>query len=155
MMKLRYIALLAIALPYAGNAGISLVSTIDNKPLAIPGAMFDTPAAKEFMSSGKNTYLGNADAIKTGKKIFQMYSCTACHGAKGEGAVGPNLIDDKWNYAKNANDQGIFETIWAGTAGGMGAKGAGAMVPDDPTQGLTPDEVLKVVAFLRSNAVKH
>lgn len=63
------------------------------------------------------------------------------------------MIDDKWNYAKNVNDQGIFETIWGGTAAGMGAKGKGLMQPDDPSVGLTADEMLKVVAFIRSNAI--
>lgn len=136
------------------KADIALKSTADGKSITIAPSLIDTPAAKEFMASGKNPYLGNADAIKAGKKTFQLYSCTACHGARGEGAVGPNLIDDNWNYAKNANDQGMFETIWAGTAGGMGAKGKGTMVPDDPSQGLSPDELLKVIAFLRSGAKK-
>ena len=150
--KLLVTALL-LSVPFVANAAITFTSTADGKTLAIPAESFSSPAAKEFLNSGKNTYLGNADAIKAGKKTFQLYSCTACHGAHGEGAVGPNLTDDKWNYPKNVNDQGIFETIWGGTAGGMGAKGVGLMQPDDPTQGLTPDEVLKVVAFLRSNAV--
>ncbi len=149
----RLILAVLASLPFVANAAITLTSTADSKPLAAPAESFDTPAAKEFLKSGKNTYLGNADAIKAGKKVFQLYSCTACHGARGEGAVGPNLIDDKWNYAKNANDQGIFETIWGGTAGGMGAKGKGLMQADDPSQGLTADEVLKVVAFIRSNAL--
>ncbi len=148
------LVILMSLLPFLAHAEITLKSTADSKPLNISADLIDTPAAKEFISSGKNIYLGNADAIKAGKKTFQLYSCTACHGSKGEGAVGPNLIDDNWNYAKNATDHGIFETIWAGTAGGMGAKGKGLMQADDPTQGLTPDELLKVIAFLRSNAVK-
>ena len=145
--------LLLTSLPSMSFAAISLTSTADGKAIDIPASQADTPAAKEFLNSGKNTYIGNTDAIKAGKKVFQLYSCTACHGSKGEGAVGPNLIDDKWNYAKNVEDKGIFETIWAGTAGGMGAKGKGLMQVDDPTQGLTVDETLKVVAFIRSNAV--
>ncbi|HSI46619.1 MAG TPA: cytochrome C, partial [Methylophilus sp.] len=39
---------------------------------------------------------------------------------------------------------------WHGTNGGMGAKGYGLMAPDD---GLKPDEVLQVIAFIRSNSV--
>lgn len=146
-------AAISLSLPLMVNAAQTFNSTADGKTIDIPANLFETPAAKEFLNTGKNPYIGNADAIKAGKKTFQLYSCTACHGAKGEGAVGPNLIDDKWNYAKNVSDKGIFETIWAGTAGGMGAKGLGLMQPDDPSQGLTTDELLKVVAFIRSNAV--
>lgn len=152
MLKLLSVLTLLMMPWLAQAADLKFVSTLDGKPLLIPADVVDSPAAKEFMASGKNSYIGNADAIKAGKKTFQLYSCTACHGAHAEGAVGPNLTDDKWNYAKNVNDQGIFETIWGGTAGGMGAKGKGLMLPDDPTQGLTVDEVLKVVAFIRSNA---
>src|SRR5450830_119991 len=152
MLKLLSFLMLMLITLAAGAADLQFVSTMDEKPLAIPADVVDSAAAKEFMASGKNAYIGNAEAIKAGKKTFQLYSCTACHGAHAEGAVGPNLTDDKWNYAKNVNDKGIFETIWGGTAGGMGAKGKGLMLPDDPTQGLTVDEVLKVVAFIRSNA---
>lgn len=149
----RMLLLISSMIPGFANAEIALKSTVDSKPLKIAPNLIDTTAVKEFKTTGKNMYLDNADAIKAGKKIYQLYSCNACHGGKGEGAVGPNLIDDNWNHAKNATDQGIFETIWGGTAGGMGAKGIGLMSPGDPTQGIKPDELLKVIAFIRSNSV--
>lgn len=63
--------------------------------------------------------------------------------------MGPGLIGENFRYAKNATNKGMFETIWHGTNGGMGAKGFGLMAPDD---GLKPDDVLKVIAFIRSHA---
>jgi cytochrome c-L len=151
-MKITHLILAATAvLPALANAAVSFTSTADGKAITIPAEMFDTPAAKEFLNTGKNSYIGKADAAKAGKKVYQLYSCGQCHGPIGNGQVGPNLRDDTWNYAKNATDKGIFETIWAGTAGGMGAKGKGLMLADDPSQGLTVDEMLKVVAFLRTN----
>ncbi len=138
-------------LAMAGNAmaDVNLTKTTDGSALGIDADKFDTPAAKEFLATGKNPYIGNEDAIKAGKKKFNLYSCVACHGGKGEGAVGPGLIGANFRYAKNATNKGMFETIWAGTNGGMGAKGFGLMAPDD---GLTPDELLKVIAFIRSNS---
>ena len=151
-MKITHLILAATAvLPALANAAVSFSSTADGKAITIPSEMFDTQAAKEFLNTGKNSYIGKADAAKAGKKVYQLYSCGQCHGPIGNGQVGPNLRDDTWNYAKNATDKGIFETIWAGTAGGMGAKGKGLMLADDPSQGLTVDEMLKVVAFLRTN----
>ncbi len=151
-MKLsQWIILMTATLPAMASAAQSFSSTADGKAITIPSELFDTPAAKEFLNSGKNSYIGKADAAKAGKKVYQLYSCGQCHGPIGNGQVGPNLRDDIWNYAKNATDKGIFETIWAGTAGGMGAKGKGLMLADDPSQGLTVDETLKVVAFLRTN----
>ena len=149
-MKISHIvAALLISVPLLAQAG-NFTSTADGKALNIPDDMFNTPAAKEFLSTGKNPYMGNADGVKAGKKVYQLYSCAQCHGPIGNGQVGPNLRDDTFNYAKNATDKGMFETIWGGSAGGMGAKGKGLMLEDDPTQGLTPDEVLKVSAFLRT-----
>jgi cytochrome c-L len=70
--------------------------------------MFDTPAAKEFLATGKNPYIGDADAIKVGKKKFNLYSCQACHGGAAEGAVGPSLQGPNFRYAKNATNKGMF-----------------------------------------------
>ena len=150
-MKLTYlIVTIAMSLPLFANADQTFISTNDGKTLAIPVNFFDTPAAKEFLNTGKNPYMNNADAMKAGKKVYQLYSCAQCHGPIGNGQVGPNLRDDTFNYAKNATDKGMFETLWAGAPGGMGAKGKGLMLPDDPSQGLSVDEILKVSAFLRS-----
>ena len=150
-MKINAFVLSAcLSLPILAIADVSFISTNDGKALTIPANLFDTPAAKEFLSTGKNPYMNNADAVKAGKKVYQLYSCAQCHGPIGNGQVGPNLRDDTFNYAKNATDKGMFETLWAGAPAGMGAKGKGLMQPDDPTQGLTPDEILKVSAFLRT-----
>ena len=133
----------------AGSA-IALVDTQEGKPLVIDAALFDTPAAKEFLATGKNPYIGNAEAVAAGKKVFGLYSCTQCHGPEAKGQVGPGLIGPTFHYPKNATNKGMFETVWHGTNGGMGAKGIGLMDPTDAKNGVTPDELLKVIAWIRS-----
>lgn len=150
------ITLLLIASCSGGSSGgsgamINFVATQDGAPLEIKADLFDTPTAKEFMTTGKNTYIGQADAIAAGKKLFQMYSCTQCHGGDAGGQTGPSLHGPNFNYAKNATNKGMFETVWHGTNGGMGAKGKGLMDPTDPSNGLTPDELLKIQAWIRSH----
>lgn len=130
--------------------GIEFVTTQDGKPLVIDAALFDTPEAKEFLATGKNPYIGNAEAIAKGKKVFQLYSCTQCHGPEAKGQVGPGLTGPNYKYPKNATDKGMFETVWHGTNGGMGAKGVGLMDATDPKNGITPDELLKIIAWVRS-----
>ena len=139
----------AAAAPEAVKA-IEFVDTQEGKPLIIDTKLFDTPAAKEFLATGKNPYIGNEEAIKKGKKIFNLYSCTQCHGPEAKGQVGPGLIGPTFRYPKDANNKGMFETIWHGTNGGMGGKGIGIMDPTDPKNGITPDELLKVIAWIRS-----
>ena len=137
----------------AASAGVmvAFVKTQDGTPLEIKADLFDTAQAKEFSTTGKNSYIGNADAIAQGKKLFQMYSCTQCHGGDAQGQTGPSLHGPDFHYAKNATNKGMFETIWNGTNGGMGAKGQGLMDPTDPTNGLKPDEVLQIQAWIRSH----
>lgn len=130
---------------------IEFVATQDGKPIEIKPEQFDTPAAKEFMSSGKNNYIGDQEAITKGKKLFQLYSCTQCHGGDAQGQTGPSLHGPDFKYAKNATNKGMFETIWHGTNGGMGAKGKGLMDPTDPNNGLSVDETLKIIAWVRTH----
>jgi len=129
---------------------IDFVTTQDNKPLLIDTALFTTPEAKEFLSTGKNPYIGNTDAIAKGKKVFQLYSCTQCHGPEAKGQVGPGLTGPDFRYPKDATNKGMFETVWHGTNGGMGAKGIGLMDPTDLKNGITPDDLLKVISWIRS-----
>lgn len=140
------------ASPAAATSGkmIEFVTTQDGKPLVIDAALFDTPAAKEFMTTGKNPYIGKEEAIAKGKKVFQMYSCTQCHGPEAKGQVGPGLTGPDFKYPKDATNKGMFETVWHGTNGGMGAKGVGLMDPSDPKNGITVDELLKIIAWVRS-----
>ena len=135
----------------SGSAMIAFVKTQDGSPLEIKAELFDTAQAKEFSTTGKNPYIGNADAIAQGKKLFQMYSCTQCHGGDAGGQTGPSLHGPDFRYAKDATNKGMFETIWHGTNGGMGAKGKGLMDPADPSNGLNPDEVLQIQAWIRSH----
>lgn len=136
--------------PAATTNMVEFVATQDGKPFSIDAALFDTPAAKEFMTTGKNTYIGDADAIAKGKKVFQLYSCTQCHGPEAKGQVGPGLTGPDYKYPKDLSNKGMFETVWHGTNGGMGAKGIGLMDPTDPKNGITPDELLKIIAWIRS-----
>lgn len=130
---------------------IKFVTTQDSSPLVIDAAMFDTPAAKEFLATGKNPYIGKEEEIAKGKKLFGLYSCTQCHGPEAAGQVGPGLIGPTFKYPKDATNKGMFETIWHGTNGGMGGKGKGIMDPTDASNGLSPDETLKVIAWIRSH----
>ena len=126
------------------------VDTKTGQPLKISPNLFDTEQAKKFMATGQNPYLGNSDAIAQGKKLFQLYSCTQCHGSQAQGQTAGGLTGPKFNHAKSTTDKGMFEIIWAGTNAGMSGKGKGVMDPNDLKNGLSPDETLKVIAWIRS-----
>lgn len=129
-----------------------MINFTDSKgsALKIKPEHFDTAQAKQFMSSGKNPYIGDKKAIENGKKIYHLYSCNQCHGSNAQGQTAHGLTGPRYNHAKSAEDKGMFEITWAGTDGGMSAKGKGLMDPTDPNNGLSPDELLQVIAWVRS-----
>ena len=54
------------------------------------------------------TLVEDAERLETGKKIF-MSQCVACHGAFGEGGIGPNFSDEYWIHGGDIKD--LFATI--------------------------------------------
>lgn len=93
----------------------------------------------------KNPYAGDAAAAVEGKRLFLKTGCYACHGHEAEGAVGPDLTDDEWIY--KPTDSMIFNTI---------AKGRNGTVMAPFADQLKPDDIWKIVEFLRDkNRQRH
>jgi cytochrome c-L len=131
----------------------NFIDTKSGQTLKIDVKLFDTAESKQFLSTGNNPYSGNTAAIASGKKLYQSYSCGQCHGAQAQGQTAGGLTGPRYNHAKSSTDKGMFEIIWAGTNGGMSGKGKGVMDPSNQSNGLSPDEVLKVMAWARSQGV--
>jgi cytochrome c oxidase cbb3-type subunit III len=64
----------------------------------------------------------DATGLAAGKSTFQS-TCAACHGASGEGSIGPNLTDKFWLHGGKPTD--IHRTISQGSV----AKGMPAWEP--------------------------
>ncbi len=78
----------------------------------------------------------SASIVASGAATFKQ-SCASCHGAKGEGLIGPNLTDAYWIHGGKATD--LLKVVSAGIA----AKGMPAWEPV-----LGADSVHRVVAYL-------
>ncbi|HZY39602.1 MAG TPA: cbb3-type cytochrome c oxidase N-terminal domain-containing protein [Mucilaginibacter sp.] len=72
-------------------------------------------AKKAFLSKAGNRVDENTVKLTTdpailadGAAVFKT-NCVACHGALGQGVVGPNLTDDYWIHGGKIND--VFKTI--------------------------------------------
>lgn len=78
---------------------------------------------KSFDISEYEAYLQTADVDKIGKKVYKR-KCQACHGANGEGGVGPNLADNFWLHGDGSAET-IYNTIENGVPeNGMAAWGS-------------------------------
>ena len=93
----------------------------------------------------RNPFAGDAAAAVEGKRLFLKTGCYSCHGHEAEGAVGPDLTDDEWIY--KPSDSMIFNT---------NAKGRRGTVMAPFSDELTPEEIWKIVEFLRDkNRQRH
>lgn len=139
----RPVAILALVAAMALPAfAIEFKSALDDSPIDVSpkkGETF-TDAVKSFHDTGKNPYVGNADAIAAGKKLYND-NCQVCHKPDGSGGMGPNLVDDIVVNTRANTDVGKFEIIHSGAAG--------AMRPFSK-RGMTQDQILQIIAFIDS-----
>ncbi len=80
--------------------------------------------------------LSDNESIDQGKSIYTT-NCVACHGANGEGLIGPNFCDSNWIHGGAIEDLVRIINI------GVPAKG---MIPWDKT--LTPEQILQVASYI-------
>ena len=82
-------------------------------------------------------YYNNAEAVNTGKRLFQQYNCSGCH-SNGGGGMGPDLMDDVWIYGSRLEQ--IHQTLVDGRPNGMPSWGN--KVPDQ--------QLWQLAAYVRS-----
>jgi S-disulfanyl-L-cysteine oxidoreductase SoxD len=69
-----------------------------------------------------------------GETAFSTY-CAKCHGANGQGAIGPRIIGNNNGLGKYTTGQGLFTKI-------------STTMPQNAPGRLSPDENLQVVTYL-------
>jgi mono/diheme cytochrome c family protein len=107
---------------------------------AVPAAAQSAPSAKApvvtpaLIARGDTVYHGSGN-------------CYACHGAKAEGLVGPNLTDAEWIHSK-----GTYEDIVAQINAGVAKEKSKSGMPMPPKGGATisDEDVNAVAAYVHS-----
>lgn len=69
--------------------------------------------AFEIDEAGLAVFLEDADGLARGAATYTTY-CAACHGAQGQGAIGPNLTDGYYIHGGSLTD--MFDVITVGIA---------------------------------------
>lgn len=70
-------------------------------------AAFVARQANKIDENNVSLLTGEAD-LEVGKTIYTT-NCIACHGANGEGGIGPNFADEYWIHGGSPSD--VFKTI--------------------------------------------
>ncbi len=103
----------APAAPQGGPDTLRFVPHPDTYPVGWPSN--DKPLALT------NPYERDAKALAIGAKLYVSYNCIDCHGADGNGSMGPSLADGRWHFGGSAGE--VFESIYQGRPDGMPAWG--------------------------------
>ncbi len=108
-------------------------------------AMKDLPKASEKVFSDEELKgkMDNPEIIAKGKAVFAG-KCAACHGAEGQGIIGPNLTDNFWLHGGHRAD--IVKTITKGVTE-KGMPSWEGMISDD--------EIIQVAGFVYSLKGTH
>ncbi len=82
-------------------------------------------------------FVATEEGKKLGKKTFRR-QCAACHGAQGQGSIGPNLTDAYWIHG-NGDLTSIYKTV----SKGVTSKGMPAW-----EQSLSEEQLMAVTAYV-------
>ena len=77
-------------------------------------------------------------ALQDGRRLFDWYNCSGCHGGHAGGGMGPSLRDEVWIYG--SRDDQIFDSIAQGRANGMPAWGSK----------IPRQQIWELVAYIKS-----
>ena len=102
-------------------------------------------AKEEYLKNAANNIdennvalLTGADDIATGQKLFSS-NCAPCHGAQGQGIVGPNLTDDYWLHG------GKLKTVFSTIKYGVPEKGMKSWKDD-----FSPKQLAQLASYIKS-----
>jgi mono/diheme cytochrome c family protein len=110
------------------------------------------PAAAQSTSSAGAAPAVTPALIARGDTVYHgSGNCYACHGAKAEGLVGPNLTDAEWIHSK-----GTYEEIVTQINKGVSKEESKSGVPMPPKGGaaISEDDVKAVAAYVYSLSQK-
>jgi len=98
------------------------------------------PVHTRAPSSGdRATRIGDAAEIAAGKECYAQ-RCHVCHIADASGRMAPSPVHEGDNHERSHTDVGLFAIIYGGAAGAI----------QSLNERLTPDEILRVIAYVRS-----
>lgn len=106
-----YMIAFTFFIPSAGALADKKVEELTGKLTQKVAVTGDVKSAAEA-AVAEVSFPSDAAALEAGKAVFAG-KCLACHGAKGEGLVGPNLTDDFWIHGKGT-EADIYKVVTEG-----------------------------------------
>ena len=96
------------------------------------------PGPDRVLPSATNPYHDDRTVLADGRRLFNRFNCSGCHGDHAGGGMGPSLRDSSWYYG--GDEASIFASITEGRQHGMPAWGSK----------LPRDQIWKIVTYIKS-----
>lgn len=107
-------------------------------PSPVPASVGPIPGPPMTLQFRANPLSGDPVALQDGRRLFDWYNCSGCHGGHAGGGMGPSLRDPVWLYGDR--DDQIFASIAEGRSNGMPAWGH--RIPEQ--------QIWQLVAYIKS-----
>jgi cytochrome c oxidase cbb3-type subunit 3 len=101
-------------------------------------AMGPQPGPDRVLPPIENPYADDRAVLSEGRRLFNWYNCSGCHGDHAGGGMGPSLRDSLWYYG--GDDAAIFASITEGRRHGMPAWGVK----------IPREQIWKLVTYIKS-----
>ena len=139
-MRNRYLLLFCLmpALALGCRRAPTSVAASGTSPDSIPVGPIPGGGSTEPSNYLVNPMAGDPVALQDGRRLFNWYNCSGCHGGHAGGGMGPSLRDQVWIYG-NRDDQ-IFDSIAQGRSQGMPAWGS--KIPQE--------QIWELVAYIKT-----
>jgi cytochrome c oxidase cbb3-type subunit 3 len=139
-MRLRTILLLSSVVAFAAGcqSGQNRTSVGASGPAITSSPVGPVPGAVENIEYPKDPYINDPVALQDGRRLFNWYNCSGCHGGHAGGGMGPSLRDPVWLYG--SRDDQIFDSIAEGRSKGMPAWGTK----------IPKQQIWELVAYIKS-----
>lgn len=96
------------------------------------------PGPDRPVAVAENPYANDKSVLADGRRLFNWYNCSGCHGDHAGGGMGPSLRDSLWRYG--SDPQSIFASIAEGRQFGMPAWGTR----------IPRDQIWRLVTYIES-----
>jgi cytochrome c oxidase cbb3-type subunit III len=96
------------------------------------------PGMDRPVSTARNPMPTDSATLASGRRLFNKYNCSGCHGDHAGGGMAPSLRDSTWLYG--SEDPQLFASIFEGRSRGMPAWGTT----------LARDTIWTLVTYIKS-----
>lgn len=122
----------------AGCRSSTSTSVAANGPGITSNPVGPVPGGIQDIHYDTNPYATDPVALQDGRRLFNWYNCSGCHGGHAGGGMGPSLRDQVWLFG-NRDDQ-IFDSIAKGRSKGMPSWG----------ERIPANQIWELVAYIKS-----